>query len=375
MHVLTGEARFTSPGAVALGDGRELRFHQALLATGAGPTVPDVPGLHGAQPWTSESIWELTELPRRLVVVGGGPIGAELGQGFARLGSRVTIVQRGPRILPREDPDAAALVQQALEADGVEILTAHRLAKVTGSRQHGGEVLLDHDDGTRSVPYDALLVAVGRTPRIQGLSLRAAGIEVDTKGSVRVDRTLRTTNRRVWAAGDLTGHPRFTHVAGVHGSVAATNAVLGLRRSVDTEAVPRVTFTDPEVAAVGAATWGDSGDRPRTVTRSHQHVDRAVTDGSTAGFARLALGPRHRVVGATVVGPRAGESIGELVLAVRKRLTTSDLAGTTHPYPTYNDGPWNAALQDVQGRLDAPAVKALTHGLTVVRRTMSRWRR
>ena len=374
VHVLTAEARFTSARTVALADGRTLRFHSALLATGASPTILPVPGLADAEPWTSESIWDLTELPRRLVVVGGGAIGSELGQGFARLGSDVTIVESGPRILSKEDPDAAAVVHRALEADGVRILTGHRLAGVTGSRRDGGEVELGHDDGRTAVTYDALLVAVGRTSRTHGLDLAAAGIELGDKGTVRVDPTLRTSNPRVWAAGDVTNHPRFTHLAGMHGSLAATNAVLGLRRSVDLAAVPRVTFTDPEVAAVGAATWSGSGDEPRTVTRRHEDVDRAVTEGTTAGFARLALGRRHRVVGATVVGPRAGESLGELVLAVRKKLNTGDLAGTTHPYPTYDDGPWNAAIADVQARLDAPLVQALTHGVTIVRRGLSRWR-
>ncbi|WP_291383497.1 FAD-dependent oxidoreductase [Demequina sp.] len=223
------------------------------------------------------------------------------------------------------------------------------------------------------VPYDALLVAVGRTPRTDELGLDSAGIALADKAAVRVDRTLRTTNPRVWAAGDLTGHPQFTHVAGVHGSLAATNAILGLRRAVDASSVPRVTFTDPEVAAVGARTWPDGDARdPRVITRHHEHVDRAITDGTTSGFARLALGWRHRIIGATVVGPRAGESLGELVLGVRKKLTTSDLAGTTHAYPTYDDGPWNAALQDVQGRLDAPLIRGLIRALAGARWALTR---
>lgn len=334
-----------------------------------------MPGLHEAEPWTSETIWDLEDLPRRLVVLGGGAIGSELSQGFARLGAEVTMVESAPRIMPREDPDVAAVVHRALEADGVRILTGYRLTKVLRSSSGGGDVVLDRNGTESVVPYDALLVAVGRTPRTEGLGLRSAGIEVTDRSTVRLDRTLRTTNPRVWAAGDLTGHPQFTHLAGVHGSLAATNAVLGLRRTVDTRAVPRVTFTDPEVAAVGAPTWADgdtAGDPPRTVTRHHQHVDRGVTDAFTSGFARLALGPRHRVVGATVVGPRAGEALAELVVAVRKGLTTSDLAGTTHAYPTYADGPWNAALQDVQTRLEAPLARRVARTASALRRALTR---
>ncbi len=175
---------------------------------------------------------------------------------------------------------------------------------------------------------------------------------LDDDGYVRVDGTLRTSNPHIRAAGDVTAVSRWTHTAGVHGATAAANAVLGLRRAVDPVAVPRVTFTDPEVAAVGAPTWAD-GDSPvpRTVTRHADRVDRAVAEGRTAGFSRLALGPRGRVTGATVVGPRAGEALAEVTLAVRTGLRTSDLAATTHPYPTHADGPWNAAIDDVRARL------------------------
>lgn len=370
--IIQGEARFTGPRTVDVG-GRTLRFHHGLLATGSSPTVPPVPGLAEAEPWTSDSIWDLAELPNRLVVIGGGAIGSELGQAFARLGSRVSMVEMGPRILAKEDPDAAAVVQVAMEADGVEVLLGHRLATVSGTRT-GGEVVLQNDNGERRVPYDALLVAVGRTPRTSDIGLDAAGVELDDHGSVVVDAMLRTTNDRVWAAGDLTGHPQFTHLAGVHGSLAASNAVLGLRRTVDTDAVPRVTFTDPEVAAVGAPTWSEDGTAPATVTRQYADVDRAVTERSTAGFARLALGSRHRVVGATVVAPRAGEALAELTLAVREGLATGALSSTIHAYPTYADGPWNAAIGDTQERLKHPAVRALTTTITTGRRLWSRWR-
>lgn len=368
VEVLPGQARFTGRGTVDL-DGTTIAFHQAMVATGGEPALPPVPGLATAHPVTSDSVWQLETLPDRMVVMGGGSIGCELGQAFARLGSRVTLVEALPRLMPREDPDAAALVRAALERDGVEVLVGHRAAAVRGGDGRGGQLVLDWPGGERTVEFDVLLVAVGRRPRSRGLGLDLAGVEVDSRGFVVVDDYLRTTNPQVWAAGDVTPHPQFTHLAGVHASIAATNAVLGLRRRVELAAVPRVTFTDPEVATVGAASWAAADEpTPRTVTREHRDVDRAVADGRTDGFARLVLGPRGRIVGATVVGPRAGESLAELTLAVRQRLTATQLAGAIHPYPTYGDGPWGAAVAVVQGRLGTPAARRVTGGLVWWRR-------
>ena len=223
-----------------------------------------------------------------------------------------------------------------------------------------------HLDSGHQVPFSCLLVAVGRAPRTGDVGLAAAGVEVDDRGFVVVDALLRTTNPRIWAAGDLTGHPQFTHTAGVHASLAASNAILGVRRKVDLTAVPRVTFTDPEVAAVGLET-----DRVppglRTIDWSHSHVDRAVAEGASGGFARLVIDKRGHALGATVVGPRAGETLGELTLAITRGLTTRDLAGVTHAYPTYNDGPWNAAISDVQDQLERPATQRALGALSRAR--------
>jgi pyruvate/2-oxoglutarate dehydrogenase complex dihydrolipoamide dehydrogenase (E3) component len=375
--VVRGEAAFTGPATVSV-SGQETTFRQALLATGARPAVPPIPGLAEAvaagQVLTSDTVWELAELPDRLVVLGGGSIGCELGQAFARLGARVTIVEAAPRLLPREDPDASSVVEDALRADGVTVLTGAAVRQVTCGAG-GGRLLLA--GGLEAVGYDRVLVAVGRTPRTDGLGLDLAGVAVYGRGFVVVDQALRTTNRRVWAAGDLTGHPQFTHTAGVHASTAATNAVLGLRRKAQTVAIPRITFTDPEVAAVGVpagdagtGTGTGAGTGRRVVTRPHADVDRAVTEGATTGFSRLVLDRAGRVVGATLVGPRAGESLAELVLAVRLGVKARQLAGTVHAYPTYGDGPWNAAIADVRDRLSAPGTARLIRVLAWARR---RW--
>ncbi len=369
-RVILGEARFTGPTTIEVA-GRTHVFRRALLATGAAPSLPPIPGLAEAGYLTSETLWDLPELPERLAVVGGGSIGCELGQAFARLGSEVTLLESAARILPREDASAAARVAMALAEDGVDARVGHTVLRVeTGSTTtpFAGRTVLD--DGS-VVSYSHLLVAVGRTPRTHGIGLAEAGVDLDDHGAVRVDRHLRTTNHRVLAAGDLTGHPQYTHVAGVHASLAASNAVLGVRRSVALTALPRVTFTAPEVAAVGVPTDPLPAGL-RIVEWSHRLVDRAVADGDTNGTARLAVDRAGRILGATVVGPRAGETIGELTIAVQRRLRTRDLAGVIHAYPTYNDGPWNAAIADVREALQRPVTRTALRALVALARLRRR---
>ncbi len=360
--VRTATARFTGPDSAEV-DGRPVTFRQALLATGAAPAVPPIPGLDEVDYLTSDTVWGLTELPADLVVIGGGSIGCELGQAFARLGSRVTVVEAAPRILPREDPLAAAELARALVEDGVELRTGSGVARIEPATPGRGVL---HLESGQQVAFSRLLLAVGRSPRTRDVGMAAAGVEVDDRGFVVVDDLLRTSNPRIWAAGDLTGHPQFTHTAGVHASLAASNAILGVRRKVDLTAMPRVTFTDPEVAAVGLDT-----DRLkpglRTIDWSHSHVDRAVAEGAPGGFARLVIDRRGHILGATVVGPRAGETLGELTLAITQGLTTRDLAGVTHAYPTYNDGPWNAAISDVQDQLARPTTRRALGALSRAR--------
>ncbi len=351
VRVRSGEARFVADGVLEV-DGEEVSFRQAVVATGSAPTR--VAGIDG---WTSETFWDVSQLPERVLVVGGGPIGCELGQALARLGSQVTLVQRGPRLLPAEDSDAAAVVTTALRADGVDVRCS-----TTVLRLEDGLAVLD--DGTE-LTVDGVLVAVGRTPRTADLGLETVGVELGAGGHVVVDERLRTTNPRIWAAGDVTAVSRFTHTAGVHGSTLAANAILGLRRAVD-PVVPRVTFTQPEVAAVGSA----AGHAVRTV--AHHETDRAIAEGETVGFSRLVLDRRGRLVGATVVGPRAGESLAELTLAVRQGLRARDLAATTHPYPTWGDAGWNAAVADVRAGLEGRVVGRAVRVLGALRR---RWLR
>ncbi len=347
VSVAEGTARFLSPRTLSL-DGLEIRFKQALIATGTSPVAPQLAGSPALNILTSESFWDLRELPAELVILGGGAIGCELGQAMARLGSHVTIVQQGPRILPKEEDSAARIVHKALEADRVTILTGRTAVAATATEHLAGTITLD--DG-QTLPFDRLLAALGRKPSTADLNLGAAGITTTDAGFVGVDAKLRTSNKRIWAAGDITGMPQFTHTAGVNGSVAATNAILGLRRQAETRVIPRVTFTSPEIAAVGTqASFADPASQ-RVITRHHHHSDRAITESNTTGFTEIVVDRRGRILGGTIVGPRAGETVGELALAVKAKLSTSTVASTIHPYPTYNDPLWNAALVDVRYRL------------------------
>ncbi|HEU5007051.1 MAG TPA: FAD-dependent oxidoreductase [Jatrophihabitantaceae bacterium] len=367
VRIVHGVARFAGPTTAEI-DGRPLRFRQAIVATGSQPILPPIPGLEAVQPLTSDTVWGLTSLPQRLLVLGGGSIGCELGQAYARLGSHVDIIETAPRLLLREDSDAADVLTAALLRDGVDVRTGVTVTAIRPGADGAGTAELD--DGT-AVEFDRMLVATGRRPRTDKLRLDLAGVAVDERGYVAVNTQLRTSNRRVWAAGDVTGHPQFTHTAGMHASLAASNALLGLRRHAELAAMPRVTFTQPEIAAVGIDTGtADRGHRLTSRTVRHEHVDRAVTDGHTEGFTRVVLDGRGRVLGATVVGPRAGETLAELTLAVRRGLRAADLAGTTHAYPTYGYGPWDAAIEDVRHRLGRPLAARTITTLIALRR---RW--
>ncbi len=343
--VIKGALTFQGAGLAEV-NGEMIKFRQALIATGAAPFQARIPGLDAKSTLTSEIVWDLEALPGRLCIVGGGPTGCELGQAFARLGTEVTMIVRS-RLLPKEDADAVSIIRVSLQNAGVRVLENTSIIQAVTTSQG---IRLD-TTGPDTIETDVVLLATGRTPRTAGLGLERVGVELDRDGHVLTDSTMRTSNPRMWAAGDVTANPQFTHVAGVHASVAATNAVLGLKRRISST-VPRVTFTSPEVAAVGL-TSADTRLRQRVLTVRHTHLDRAVTQSATDGFTRLIVDRKGKILGGTIVGPRAGESLAELTLAVQKGLSTSDVAGTTHAYPSYSDGVWDAAVADVRARLGA----------------------
>jgi len=368
VEVVAGTAEFIGPAELRVG-GRQLRFRHALIATGSTPTLPQVPGLPDADPLTSDTVWELDTLPERLAVIGGGPVGCELAQAFARLGAKVTMVEAG-RLIPREEPLAGATLSAALSAEGIGVRTSTTVTRVV--RHEGGARLeLLGPEGSGRVDVDRVLVATGRRPRTAGLGLDRAGVRLDERGHVVTDARLRTSNRRVYAAGDVTGNLPFTHVAGMHGSIAATNALLGPVRSIDHERIPWVTFTDPEVAHVGLTedqARHRHGDAVRIRLLSHDHVDRAIVEDETDGFTHVVLDGKGRVLGATVVAPRAGEMIAELTGLVAACGRLRDLASVVHPYPAWSDGVWNTAVAESARVLGSPVMRRVTRTLLRARR-------
>ncbi|MDQ0381433.1 dihydrolipoyl dehydrogenase family protein [Amycolatopsis thermophila] len=363
-RVISGTAVFTGPDEVRV-EGRPLRFRHALIATGSTPALPPVPGLTEVDPLTSDSVWDLTRLPARLAVLGGGPVGCELGQAFARLGAEVTIIEAAERLVPREEPRAAIALSATLSADGIRVLTSTTVTKA--ARQADGTQLeLTGGDRTQTIDVDRVLVATRRRPRTDGLGLEQAGVHLDERGHVAVDAKLRTSNHRIYAAGDVTGAPAFTHVAGVHGSMAATNALLAPVRRIDHDKIPWVTFTDPEIAHVGLTedrARRRHGDAVRVRVLRHENVDRAIVEDDTDGFTHVVLDAKGRVLGATIVAPRAGEMIAELTGLLARGGRLRDLASVIHPYPAWTDGVWNAAVIESSEALRAPVMRRLTGAL------------
>ncbi len=367
IHVYLGEGRFVAPDAVEV-DGRRLEFTRACVATGARAAKPPVPGLDEVGFLTNETVFSLTSLPRRLAVVGAGPIGCELAQAFRRLGAEVTLLTDGARVLPRDDPDAGRLLARKLEKDGVRLVFG---AKLRWASRENGAKRLDYaiEQAAAHVLADEVLVAVGRTPNVEGLGLEAAGIEYDQKG-VKPDDSLRTTNPRVYAAGDIIHSYKFTHAADAMARIVVQNALFFGRRRLSALVVPWTTYTDPEVAHVGltAAAAEQRGIATDTYTVPFEEVDRAILDGETDGFARaVARKGTDRLLGVTIVARHAGEMIGEASLAMTHGLGLSALSSTIHPYPTQAE-----ALRKLG---DAYRKSRLTPTVRRLFETFLRWRR
>lgn len=339
ISVFLGAAEFVDPHAVRAGE-RTIRANHFIIATGARPRIPEIPGLSGVPYVTYESFFDRDRLPEHLVVLGAGPIGLELAQAYRRLGAEVSVV--GEEFLPREEPEVRRLMERLLGNEGVQCVPGKALSV---HRTDGERIALSTKEG--DVTGDLLLVATGRQPNVAGLGLDRAGVAHSGRG-IEVDRCLRTSARHIYAAGDVIGGPQFTHLAAWQCFQAVRNALLpGSTRAVP-DALPAVTFTDPEVAHVGASeadARASRGDQVRVHLWDMDHADRAVCDGETEGFIKLVTRAGGTILGATIVAARAGEMISELALAVDKRLTVADVAATIHPYPT-----WSTALQQLAAR-------------------------
>lgn len=351
VEVIAGQARITSPWRVEV-NGQTLTTRAIVIATGAQPQVPALPGLEAVRHYTSDSIWDLGARPQQLLVLGGGPIGCELAQAFARLDCRVTLVTRAG-LMGKEDPDAADAVEAALAADGVRILknTEPLRCEVTDGVQH---LLVRRDGAEETLAFDALLLALGRAPRTQGFGLEELGIPLTPARTVETNAWLQTLYPNIYACGDVAGPYQFTHTAGHQGWYAAVNALFGgvKRFKVDYSVIPWVTFTDPEVARVGLSeTEAQAQGVAHEVTRYElKDLDRAIVDEAAAGYVKVLTVPgKDRILGVCIVGAHAGELLAEFVLAMRHRIGLNKILGTLHAYPTwaeankYAAGAWKRA--------------------------------
>ncbi|MGE3958161.1 MAG: mercuric reductase [Vicinamibacterales bacterium] len=337
IDVFLGQGRFVSTDAIDV-DGRRLDFSRAIVATGARAALPPIPGLAESGYLTNETVFSLTELPHRLVVIGAGPIGCELAQAFRRFGAEVTVIGDAARLLPREDPDASRVVSDAFSREGITSVLDARVTRVDhGPGATVRTLTLEQQGRTRTLECDAVLVAAGRTPNLEGLDLERAGIRSGGSG-ITVDDRLRTSNPRVWAVGDIASPYKFTHAADALARVALQNALFVGRKTASSLVIPWATYTDPEVAHVGLAAE-DAAKRAdvRTFTVSLADNDRAVLDGQTDGFARVHADARGRILGATMVASHAGEMIAEMSLAMTAGLRLGTLAQAIHPYPTQSE--------------------------------------
>lgn len=361
-RVIEAKARFVDRGTVVAGDA-EIRARRFVIATGSRPLVPPIKGLNEVPFFTNETIFDNTILPGHLIVIGAGPVGCELAQAHRRLGARVTLIDLH-RMLGTDDEEAVGVIREQLNGESIETIEA---AKVLGvERTAGGLAVTLFVDGVeRRIEGTHLLVATGRQPNVAHLGLAEAGVRYDAKG-IAVDARLRSTNRRIFAAGDVVGGPLFTHVAGYHAGIIIRNALFRIPAKTSYGALPRVTYTDPELAQVGlseAEARAIHTDAIRVARADFAHNDRAQTDGGTQGFLKAIIGRKGRVLGATIVGRHAGELALTWVLAISKGHKIGDLAGLIAPYPTLSEISKRAAGSYFTPTLYSPRVRRLVQFL------------
>jgi pyruvate/2-oxoglutarate dehydrogenase complex dihydrolipoamide dehydrogenase (E3) component len=336
-----GEARFLSPWEVEIRNGDQvetLTARSIIIASGARPFVPPIPGIEDMDILTSDNLWKLDKQPERLLVLGGGPIGCELAQTFARLGSQVTQVQRQPRLMVREDPEACQLVKQSLEDSGVQVLTGHNAIRF--SNEAGEKYLhVEHEGEEKALPFDAVLVAVGRQANTDNLGLETLALPTDPDGTIQTNELLQSRYPNIYACGDVAGPYQFTHTAAHQAWYASVNALFGFLKSfkVDYRVIPWCTFTSPEVARVGLNEQeADAQGIDYEVTRyGIDDLDRAIADSADEGYVKvITASGSDRILGVTIVGQHAGELIAEYVLAMKHGLGLNKILGTIHIYPT-----------------------------------------
>lgn len=349
IDVFFGEARFAGVDALTI-DGKRLAFRKAIIATGSRPKLPAIPGLEEAGFRTSSSIFELTSFPKSIAIIGGGPLGCEAAQAFSRLGTHVTIIQDEPKFLPHEERDASQLLSFSLARDGVDTRLNTKVLRVR--EEDGRKILEASNDGARyDIAADEIVLSVGRVANMAGLDLEVAGVATDPAKGVVVDDFLRTTNPRVYAAGDVCMSHKFTNVAEASGRMAVQNAFSARRRRTSRMTIPWCTYCDPEIAHVGMHVW-DAGERSipiKSYTVLMQDVDRAITDGQDDGFVKIHVkAGTDKILGATIVASRASEMINEISVAMSVGIGMRALADVLHTYPAQSDAIRLAALAYTQ---------------------------
>ncbi|MBI2841394.1 MAG: mercuric reductase [Acidobacteria bacterium] len=359
IDVFLGDGHFTSPDTVEVA-GKRLRFKNAVIATGARAAIPPIEGLAEAGYLTNETVFNLTERPSHLLVMGGGPIGCELAQAFCRLGSHVTIVEMAPQFLTREDPEAAQILARAFERDGIDVRLNTKVKRVV-SLGEAKQVHVESNGREFVVGADAILAGVGRAPNVEGLGLEAAGVEYDSKAGVHVNDCLQTTNARIYAAGDICLSHKFTHTADAAARIVIQNSLFLGSKKWTTLTIPWCTYTDPEIAHVGIyeAQARAKGIAVDTFKIPMDEVDRAIADGEEEGFVKIHVKKgTDRILGATIVARHAGEMISEITQAIVHGIGMGGIANVIHPYPTQAEAIKRAADSYNRTRI-TPFVKGL----------------
>ncbi len=335
VKVILGEAKFEKRDLLTASR-QSIRARRYVIATGSRAAIPTIPGLDKTPYLTNETVFDLTRLPEKLIVIGGGPVGCELGQAFRRLGSEVVIIELG-EILPKDDPELSDIVRRRLIREGIDIRENARAGRV--ERLNDGVVAyVEHGRGSEALSGSHLLIATGRAPNVEGLGLTEAGVDYTVEG-ITVDDRLRTSNKRIFAIGDVTGGMRFTHMAGYHGGIVVRNAVFKLPAKVSTRAIPWVTYTDPELAGVGMSEHEarETGRKVTILKSSFTANDRARTARDDEGHIKVVVGRKGRILGASIVGHHAGELILPWVLAINEGLPIRAMASVVAPYPTLSE--------------------------------------
>lgn len=334
IDVVFGTGKFTSPEIFEI-DGRKITARRFVIATGSRPAIPNIEGIDKVPYLTNETVFTINETIPDLIVLGGGPIGIEMAQAFCRLGSRVQVVELGDRILPREDTDLAEIVAKQLRREEIKFHLGHGAQSVTHTDGKIHMVLKTPDGQQVTIEGSHLLIAVGRQSNTKELALEVAGVQTE-RGRIVTDRRLRTTNKRIFACGDVVGPYLFTHMAEHHAGIVLRNAIFHLPAKIEERVIPWCTFSDPELARVGIseAEAQQQGIQYKVYTFPFKDIDRAQAEGETEGFAKIITDPKGKLLGAALAGPNAGELIHEYVLAIAKRMKASDLSGVIHIYPT-----------------------------------------